>query len=229
MRGRRYGYLTPWRFFPESKQTARIKRPAFWLCLCRCGAFVEASTSALKTYSAISCERTLCRIGAEAALHKQWEDEVRDEFLNDALRKKITRNSYDAMLRRTRYNPKYVDRQVCPQWQGPDGYDQFVADLGLKRHGGLSIDRIDNSKGYSPENCRWATASEQNLNKGDSRILSVQGAPTNLTNFSQMIGQDVSQVSKKLTRLMANMTEDEAVEVLISTAHAPSTKHREAA
>ena len=30
---------------------------------------------------------------------------------------------------------------------------------------GLTIDRIDNNKGYSPSNCRWVTVAEQNRNK----------------------------------------------------------------
>lgn len=46
---------------------------------------------------------------------------------------------------------------VCPEW---DNFWQFVADMG-KRPEGHTLDRIDNDKGYSADNCRWATKKEQ--------------------------------------------------------------------
>ena len=50
---------------------------------------------------------------------------------------------------------------ICPEW---DSFEQFWADMGT-RPAGKSIDRIDNEAGYSKDNCRWATASEQQQNK----------------------------------------------------------------
>jgi hypothetical protein len=50
---------------------------------------------------------------------------------------------------------------VCERWQK---FENFLADMGEKPDG-LSIDRIDNSKGYEPGNCRWTTSSEQNRNR----------------------------------------------------------------
>lgn len=50
---------------------------------------------------------------------------------------------------------------VCDSWKS--SYKNFIADMGYKPDG-LSLDRIDNNLGYSKENCRWATATQQMRN-----------------------------------------------------------------
>lgn len=50
---------------------------------------------------------------------------------------------------------------VCDRWKL---FINFYADMGEKQKG-LTIERIDNDLGYSPNNCKWATMSEQNKNK----------------------------------------------------------------
>lgn len=62
--------------------------------------------------------------------------------------------------------PYYFDRGVivCQRWQGPDGFANFLTDMG-ECPPGLTLDRIDNDGGYEPGNCRWATWVQQAENR----------------------------------------------------------------
>lgn len=59
--------------------------------------------------------------------------------------------------------PKYerygaVGIRVCDQWN--NSFANFLADMG-ERPAGKTIDRIDSSRGYFPDNCKWSTPKEQ--------------------------------------------------------------------
>lgn len=90
---------------------------------------------------------------------------------------KRTYSSYAAMRQRclNKNNPNYKyyggkGITICQRWL--DGYQNFLEDMGV-RPPNTSIDRIDNDKGYEPDNCWWASPHQQAANT--SRKAAVTG------------------------------------------------------
>lgn len=83
-----------------------------------------------------------------------------------------TYHSWSNMLKRCRNArdpkyPRYGGRgiTVCERWLGRYGFVNFLADMGERPGGRLSIDRINNDGNYEPSNCRWATDKQQANNR----------------------------------------------------------------
>lgn len=55
--------------------------------------------------------------------------------------------------------------KVCDRWRGRGGFLNFLEDMGELPSPKHSLDRIDVNADYTPENCRWATWTEQSINK----------------------------------------------------------------
>ena len=76
---------------------------------------------------------------------------------------------------------------VCERWTGPDGYANFLADMGRRPSRRHSLDRKDNDGNYEPENCRWATKKEQARNKRNSRRIEAAGAIRCLAEWEELL------------------------------------------
>ena len=90
--------------------------------------------------------------------------------------------------------PKYGARgtTVCDRWRfgenGKSGFECFYEDMGDIPFDGATLDRIDGTKGYSKENCRWATLEQQANNKKTSRLLTVNGETLTIKQWSRISG-----------------------------------------
>ena len=76
-------------------------------------------------------------------------------------------------------NECYRRISICDRWL--HSFEDFLEDMGLAPTDNHSIDRIDNLKGYSPDNCRWATHQEQQRNKTNNTIIEWRGEKKCLT------------------------------------------------
>lgn len=62
--------------------------------------------------------------------------------------------------------------KICKRWAE---FQNFYDDMGPKPTPEHSLDRIDNSKGYEPSNCKWATKKEQSRNTRSNKLIEYNG------------------------------------------------------
>lgn len=103
------------------------------------------------------------------------------------------------------YNPKaklyplYGGRGIamCERWR--DDFVAFASDMG-ERPAGTSIDRIDTNGPYSPENCRWATDTEQQRNTRRSKVIEFDGKRKILSVWAEELNMEPTTISSRLKR-----------------------------
>lgn len=115
------------------------------------------------------------------------------KVLDKALYQKL-RNAWYGMMRRcyTKDRPGYAHYReqkvtVCKEWL--ESFDEFALwslDHGVNMN--LSLDRIDNDKGYSPDNCRWATSKTQNNNSSQNIFITYEGETHTIAEWADILG-----------------------------------------
>lgn len=85
--------------------------------------------------------------------------------------------------------------KICDQWQR--SFRAFMSDMG-ERPPGTSLDRIDNDKDYSPENCRWATPKQQCANMRVNVRLEHKGHVHTVTEWAEILGMSASTLFGRL-------------------------------
>lgn len=83
---------------------------------------------------------------------------------------------------------------MCESWLE---FTQFLSDMG-ERPPGTSLERIDNSKGYGPDNCRWATQSEQMRNRRSNVFIEHMGQRMTVKDWSTKTGIPFTTIRSRM-------------------------------
>ena len=166
LKGMKFGRLTVLRRAP-GKATRNAYKNAMWVCKCDCGTIKSIAGPNIRRGDTVSC-------GCYRS------EKVRDEKRIHGMSNSIEWRTWSGIIQRC-HNPKSDNYhryggsgiEVCPRWR--TGFINFFSDMGKRPNGKYSLERIDNSKGYSPENCKWATVYEQARNRRDIRLIEYNG------------------------------------------------------
>lgn len=198
--GQKFSRLTVVRL--EGKNASNQRK---WLCRCECGKEKTVMQQHLRSGNTQSCGCLRVERSKELMPIKLLRP---GEAATKAAYRLMIARCHD--VRHSSYS-YYGGRGivVCDSWR--NSFDNFYEDMG-PRPGNLSLDRIDNYKGYEPGNCRWATAREQALNRRNTVRVYVGEEEMALIDACLLFGVKYSKVNYRMRR--CGMDFNEAVEIV---------------
>jgi len=191
--GQKFGRLTVVRYHSTKVFPSGQSKPQ-WLCKCDCGESVVVYGAHLRRQSTQSCG-CLQREKTSSANRIHGKSEHRLYHIWENIRERCNCPTVKNWMD---YGGRGIT--VCERW---DNFQAFYDDMAATYKPGLSIERKDNNKGYSPENCKWATRIEQANNRRTNRLLFFNGQILNESQWSKITGLSRTLIS---TRLKAGWT-----------------------
>ncbi len=100
-------------------------------------------------------------------------------------------------------NDRYADYggrgiTICDRWRNSPA--AFLEDMGPRPSAKHSLEREDNEKGYSKENCVWATSAKQTRNRRCAKMLTVNGVTMNQIDWANKMGVPYTVISMRISR-----------------------------
>jgi len=164
-----------------------LRRPARWLCECDCGNESIVSYGHLtETHKPIKS----CGCITKDRLTVHGLTAHKDYGIWKAMRQRCNNHRY----------PRYSDYggrgiTICASW---DDFAVFIHDMGDRPTPKHSIERRNNDGNYSPENCKWATLTEQARNTRRSRILTLNGVSMTVPEWAEKLGVNKGSIHSRI-------------------------------
>lgn len=188
--GEKFGRLTAIK--PVGKDS---RNNMLWLCKCDCGGECVRAVAELRKRDNHSC----------GCLGKEHLKAMSKNNITHGMSGSRLLGCYKGMMSRC-YRKKDASYQyyggrgigVCDKWHDFDEFEKWALESGFTV--GLTLDRIDTTKDYSPENCRWATKKEQANNKRNTHFLTYNGETHTISEWSEISGINRSTLNNRLWR-----------------------------
>ena len=166
------------------------KKGKFWQCQCDCGKTLD--------YYIISNSITKGKTQSCGCL---MVERVKKKNTKHGLTKTRTYASWRSMWQRCtdplhKSYEYYKDKTPVDRWKS---FEMFLLDMG-NRPNGMSLERIDNSKNYSPDNCKWATNKEQQLNRDITVPMYIDGVKMSMRQACITLNVKYSMVKNRVRK-----------------------------
>lgn len=170
-----------------------------WICQCDCGGTINVPTGRLQIGKTSSCG---CLQRESRSLHSGKSQLTHGMTNSSEYRSWASMNSRCSNTKDSNY-PRYGGSGifVCDEWK--ESFEAFYRDMGPKPTPGHTIDRKDNDKGYSKENCRWATKIEQANNRGCNRYYDFNNERLTLAQIAVRLNISEETLRSRLNRGMS--------------------------
>jgi hypothetical protein len=157
--GMRFGRLTVLQLSHIPRHTRSAAR-SYWLCRCDCGSDAIARIDTLKSGVTASCGCKRRELVSTRVVKNKTHGLARTPEYN------AWNNAIDRCHNPDHKGFKYYGGRgitVCQEWR--ESFETFLEHIGPKPDPKLTLDRIDNNRGYEPGNVRWATPKQQANNR----------------------------------------------------------------